>query len=796
MKPSPLKIILLILLCVGLFGALQAIWFSSGKNNFEKALEKTRQDLRQQGFKTDLAQFDFSITTEFRNREAALTFFSTTVHPSQPAEQVRLAQPVGDDSALVIWKQDWLKTESEPLDWAQLRESLAGISPLLDDACDAALAGPIRYDLDASKGSAMLLRHLGSMKQLSRSLGVRTVMELHDGNPGAAWTNLLAQARLVTAWEIEPVEISHLVLFGLTGMAFDTTWQALQFNRWPDEKLAALQREWQAVNFFTNLPMTAAFQRASAVQMCERTRKEPVMNGVSAAEFFKEAAHSPRDAWREGKFFWEQKRWQSDGVFDDERRLLLHYQQRELELRRAITAPDWSAMRALPGVTNLVLFTSRNMRMQSMFNMRLTGMAMQLGGSSLLGRAAEAETRRRIILTAIALERFRDQHGAYPKSLSELTENFLPMPPVDFMDGQPLRYQLADDERFTLYSVGLDGKDDGGKLPLQNEDEEFPVRRGRRGTAHAADIIWPRPATTNEVAAMRQQELEDLAATEDAQEESDAAQQWSAAAARQATVETILAAAPDEKIKATVFQGSLLSALLQNTNATGTNLMTLVDLLTLRTVITGDEPETVTFDVPIAHDVLTNLGSLILYVDPDKDNKNSDEDLYAGQTEMRRATNGNCLLRWSTIYESPGKHAVQLGLLLEESGGLPAPIPAGAIEVPPIFRNMMTDLTGPVAPFVISNLCQFSLGSAHYNTNTAAILHARLPEANARYTIELITTNGVRIRTLTGSTTNSEIREHWDLLDEHGRKFTDGWFNSVFHLTLPDSGRTQTLRGP
>jgi hypothetical protein len=34
------------------------------------------------------------------------------------------------------------------------------------------------------------------------------------------------------------------------------------------------------------------------------------------------------------------------------------------------------------------------------------------------------------------------------------------------------------------------------------------------------------------------------------------------------------------------------------------------------------------------------------------------------------------------------------------------------------------------------------------------------------------------------------------LMDQHGRKLADESFNTVFHLKLPESGRTQTLRGP
>jgi hypothetical protein len=34
----------------------------------------------------------------------------------------------------------------------------------------------------------------------------------------------------------------------------------------------------------------------------------------------------------------------------------------------------------------------------------------------------------------------------------------------------------------------------------------------------------------------------------------------------------------------------------------------------------------------------------------------------------------------------------------------------------------------------------------------------------------------------------------WNLLDEHGRKYTNNIFISVFHIKLPDSGRSQALK--
>jgi hypothetical protein len=144
--------------------------------------------------------------------------------------------------------------------------------------------------------------------------------------------------------------------------------------------------------------------------------------------------------------------------------------------------------------------------------------------------------------------------------------------------------------------------------------------------------------------------------------------------------------------------------------------------------------------------------------------------------ECNRADNGNCRLVWSTIFEAPGRHAVQMALQMNE---------------------WPTNLfTGPYVPWVITNLCQFSLASAHFDQDAGATFHARLPEANARYTIELNATNGTRLQTISGGTATGELKEHWDLMDNQGRRFTGDTFNTVFHITLPDSGRSQTLRGP
>ena len=398
-------------------------------------------------------------------------------------------------------------------------------------------------------------------------------------------------------------------------------------------------------------------------------------------------------------------------------------------------------------------------------------------GSGFLGRAAEAEARRRILVTAIALERYRGKNDSYPKTLADLAPEFLKTVPVDFMDGQPLRYRLTDNGHFVLYSVGLDCMDDGGKIQTRAQH----IRANREGLPFGilpeADLVWPRPATAAEIADAERQEKIARARKADEIEELQTAAQWDHTAQRQAEAEKLLAQKAEPIPGDLKYQGHPLANVLHNEKVSGTNKFTLGEMLTLKQIITGAEPETVTFEAPIAYDVLTNLGSLLLYIDPST-NADYDEGCFAIQLECNRAPNDDCLLAWNTIYESPGKHALQMRLTLNE---------------PPPNNP---DISGPMLPFVVSNLCQFSLASAHFDPETGATLHAKLPEQNGSYTIELNTTNGVRLKTITGGTSNGVIKVHWDLMDDHGVRFTNDFFNSVFHITLPDSSRSQTMRGP
>jgi hypothetical protein len=395
---------------------------------------------------------------------------------------------------------------------------------------------------------------------------------------------------------------------------------------------------------------------------------------------------------------------------------------------------------------------------------------MQDRGKGLLARATEAEARRRLVVTAIALERFRLRHGAYPRLLTELAPELLKAFPADFMDGQPLRYRQTRDGHFVLYSIGLACVDHGGTLPPHKE--RSAIYPGIPGIAiqDEGDIVWPRAASDVEAEVKRTAERK---AEEDKRAEREAREterERGAEAARQERVRELLSAKPIRNETEPTIDGKPLTTILGNHKSN--SHLSLDEMLTLKRVITTNDPDVATFELPISYDVVTNdqMPHLLLCLMVDGNATGSFEEA----VDTERATNGDCLLTLNTTYHPPGQHALQAQL---------------RCEMPSL------ELRGPVEPFFSSNLFQFE---PFYNSFTpdGATLYAKLSESNGIYTFELTSPSGAHLKTFHGTTSNGVVSVHWNLIDDQGRRFTNDSFNSSFSVTLPDSGRSQTEKGP
>ena len=82
---------------------------------------------------------------------------------------------------------------------------------------------------------------------------------------------------------------------------------------------------------------------------------------------------------------------------------------------------------------------------------------------------AEDRGNMRLELTklAFALAEYRAQHGVYPAKLADLVPKYVAAIPADVFSGGALHYKPQADG-YLLYSVGPNGKDDGGRNEYDN----------------------------------------------------------------------------------------------------------------------------------------------------------------------------------------------------------------------------------------------------------------------------------------------------------------------------------------
>jgi hypothetical protein len=83
--------------------------------------------------------------------------------------------------------------------------------------------------------------------------------------------------------------------------------------------------------------------------------------------------------------------------------------------------------------------------------------------------ADKSEMENRLTRVSFALAAYKSDHGSYPQALSDLVPSEIAVVPDDIFSDQPLVYAPTSGG-YTLYSVGPDMKDDGGKADPNSDD--------------------------------------------------------------------------------------------------------------------------------------------------------------------------------------------------------------------------------------------------------------------------------------------------------------------------------------
>jgi predicted metal-dependent hydrolase len=315
--------------------------------------------------------------------------------------------------------------------------------------------------------------------------------ELHQGRLEESLQDLEALASLARMERDEYTLAAQVARVCVASKGLAATWDALQAPAWTELQLARLQKAWEPMDLVDAVVTGFIGARADGYELFAFVRRS---SGAKTARFLR---HSSSPDWSPTSETLEElagdylflPSYKLTRIDADELFYLQTVQECIAALRLLQAHRPWpEAKQALTNAGARVTALSSELdRFRHLFSLLANPYSLSAGTA-----AVSAETERQMTLAAIALKRFQLRHGQLPPSLEALVPVLLSAVPYDYMSAKPLCYRLKPDGSYVLYSVGLDGKDDGGDPSLA--PSASPGLWGGR------DAVWPSPAAEPEEA--------------------------------------------------------------------------------------------------------------------------------------------------------------------------------------------------------------------------------------------------------------------------------------------------------
>lgn len=338
---------------------------------------------------------------------------------------------------------------------------------------------PLNYDTE--NPAMIFLPHLATLKRCGQTLQLRSLAELQNDQPEKASADVKLALQLTDKIHTEPILISHLVRIAMVNLTLQPIYEGLAEHRWSDEPLAALDAELAKLNFLADYKLAMRGEMGCQGGMIEFLRHHPeqFMNFPSDNFNGKALPFPARIVWQliPGSFFYQNRL--------NCARMMVEFYIPLADVNREMFFPTLThrADAAVEAVT----------RHRTPYNL-LEQMLLPAFGNA-AKKFACAQESVDLARVAIALERYRLAHGAYPESLDALTPQFFAKIPHDIINGQPLHYRCTSNPssqssdaasgQFVLYSVGWNEIDDGGEIGL--------TKNGNLDTS-IGDWVWRYPA--------------------------------------------------------------------------------------------------------------------------------------------------------------------------------------------------------------------------------------------------------------------------------------------------------------
>ena len=316
---------------------------------------------------------------------------------------------------------------------------------------------------------SMAMPYVSDFMNLAKFYGLRASVELEAGNEENARRALHTLMQIGELASTQPNLVSHLVGVACHQIELSVIWHGLERNLWSGESLAwirgRLEGEPEAI--------LASVERAMNFELCVfisggMDYLKALNSGEAAAAIDGLAGDGsggnvvfnllPNGIWDHNKAFAAE--WIFETGLDPLSRGEIAEAGKEEELVNELRWGSFPAPR------------------------RFMAGIMVPASSGIIKRTFEAAVATEMADLSCALELYRERNGQYPESLDSLVPEYEEKIPVDRFSpsGDPIQYR-RDGERYTLFSVGQNRKEDEGAVVFRNQSSSRVDRK--RG-----DLVW------------------------------------------------------------------------------------------------------------------------------------------------------------------------------------------------------------------------------------------------------------------------------------------------------------------
>ncbi len=322
--------------------------------------------------------------------------------------------------------------------------------------------------------------HYSSVLAVARSLSLRVDAAAQAGDADKAHQAALILARFNQASLNEPCLIGLLV--GTSGAAIlhDAIWELFAAHAGNAEDFARLEAALTALDFRRSALLAFRSEMAMGVNvaLCMKRKPENIRKMTGGLQ---------NDQADDGIFSHSPERAIASGYFDASAAVIAENEFKYII--KPLKEKGWQAAYQSSQELEKLLDDMKSSVFTHRSYILLKLMAPAL--NSFISHFIYTDALVNQSIIACALERYRIEKGSYPDSLDAVKLADGKPLPLDPINEKPMGYRKSADGKYTLWSVGFDGKDDGGKRTL---NEKKPENTQFHKADYVGDWVWDFPA--------------------------------------------------------------------------------------------------------------------------------------------------------------------------------------------------------------------------------------------------------------------------------------------------------------